>query len=395
MEDSEKYQHPLRCSECGYFMFLVIKYVRFEKDKKGIDCNVPFFECSNCGHSKPLRPRKEWEKIAENDRKSLQEEEFVRMVFAYEEKQFKHYDHLGFKYDSTDYYLIPGLSREWDDGYLTPVFFGRDILIYYNAHPDYSVRLYSFSSGNIYHKGEAMFNWGFGINRNGKIFKWLGDLNEDFEEEHMLPHLKRFQASNIDSDHDIVSKFYFSQIPFSPSDAFQDSDNEYRLLKLKNKFEEKVQKAFGFKMSKLDVEHLSDYYKHPILEERDQIFSAYISLNKYLIENIEQDELKKVLVQKGLSKKDLKGLRSLKLFEHFITSVLSLENASSIIAPLYVLYDLRQLHGHLVDKSFTERYDFCKERLKIDISSSDLETFKILVKSLIGFYEQLGQSLSD
>ena len=75
-----------------------------------------------------------------------------------------------------------------------------------------------------------MFERGFGINRYGKLFKWLGDLDRDFKEENMKPHLKRFQASNVPSDHEIVSKFYLSQNPFSPSDAFQSSDNETRLF---------------------------------------------------------------------------------------------------------------------------------------------------------------------
>lgn len=98
-----------------------------------------------------------------------------------------------------------------------------------------------------------MFSWGFGINRNGKLFKWLGDLNEDFENESMMPHLKRFQASNIPSDHEVFSKFYLSQNPFSPSDAFQDSDNESRLFYLKNQFSSEIKAKFGLEITKVEI----------------------------------------------------------------------------------------------------------------------------------------------
>lgn len=361
MNEQNKHRHPLKCPECSDFTFLVIKYVRFEQDNKGVDYNVPFFECKKCNYSKPLKPLREWKKMAEDDRKKLGDGEFVRMLFPYEGKRFQQYDHLDFTYDSTDYYLIPGLSG--NDGSLTPVFFDRDLLLFYNSHPDYSVKLYSFSSGNIYYKGEALFNWGFGINRSGKIFKWIGDLNDDFEDEKMKSHLKRFQASNIESDHDIVSKFYFSQIPFSEGDMFQKSDNEYRLFKVKNNFDENVNKKYGFKLFKLDIKNLTGYYKHPILEEKDQIFSAYLSLNKYIIENIEQGLLRNFLVQNGLSEKGLKELGSLKLMESFITNILKIPDANSIISPLYVLNDLRQLHSHMSDTSFDKRYESCKQRL--------------------------------
>ena len=132
-----------------------------------------------------------------------------------------------------------------------------------------------------------MFGSGFGINRNGKIFKWLGDLNDDFKDSAMVPHLKRFQASNIDSDHDIYSKFYLSQNPFSMEDAFQDSDNELKIFALKDELDILFKNNFNFSLTKVVINDLFDFYKPPILEEKEQIFNAYISLNKLLIENIQ------------------------------------------------------------------------------------------------------------
>lgn len=388
-------KHPLECPDCGDFKYLEFIGVRFEEGNKRLGIKLPFFICKSCGHSKCIVSEEQCMKFKEDMMPSLEYGEFFEMPLKFvfskldEEKRFTHFDHLEFKYDATDYFLIPGIQRPEEDGYLTPVFFDKDVLLYYNNHPDYSVKLYSFSSGNIYYKGEALFNEGFGINRNGKIFKWLGDLSEDFEEDVMKPHLKRFQASNVSSDHDIVSKFYFSQNPFSIIDAFQKSDNEYRLFNLKSDFEHKIKNDLKFNLSKLDVDAVIAYYKHPILDDRNQIFEAYLKLDKLINENIEQDELKRILLKNGVTKEEIKGLRSLKLFTLFISHILKKEEAEKLVSPLFVLNDLRQLHGHLVDTSFDEKYLSCKIRLGVSNEISDLDFFKIVVLKLIKLFEAL------
>jgi hypothetical protein len=388
-------KHPLECPDCGDFKYLEFIGVRFEEGNKGLGIKLPFLLCKSCGHRKCIVSEEQCMKFKEDMMPSLEDGEFFDMPLKFvfskldEEKRFTHFDHLEFIYDATDYFLIPGIRRPEEDGYLTPVFFDKDVLLYYNNHPDYSVKLYSFSSGNIYYKGEALFNWGFGINRNGKIFKWLGDLSEDFEEDEMKPHLKRFQASNVPSDHDIVSKFYFSQNPFSIKDAFQKSDNEYRLFNLKSDFEHKIKNDLKFNLSKLDVDAVIAYYKHPILDDRNQIFEAYLKLDKLINENIEQDELKRILLKNGVTKEEIKGLRSLKLFTLFISHILKKEEAEKLVSPLFVLNDLRQLHGHLADTSFDEKYLSCKIRLGVSNEISDLDFFKIVVVELIKLFEAL------
>lgn len=302
--------------------------------------------------------------------------------------KFGRFDDLGFDYDPLDYYFIPGLYRNFDRGYLTPVFFDREVLLHYNNHPDYSVKLTSFSSGNIYQKGERVFSWGFGMNRSGLLFMWLGDLDKDFDEENERD-MKRFLASNVASDHDIVSKFYFSQIPFTVQDAFQESDNESKVFSLKTQFDERIKKDFGFDIAKIDIERLAEYYRPPILEDREKILYAYLSLTKYLIESLQIEGLKRLLIEWGVSPKDLKNLGSLKVFERFISAVLQLPDERSIMTPLYVLYDLRVLQGHLAIDSFDENYESCKKRLNAESTTTDLEFFRIVIKSLISMYETL------
>lgn len=380
-------------------MFIEFHGIRFEEGKKGFGVKLPFFKCRQCGYDKCIIPEKQCMDFKVNIMPEIKENEFhpIPLHFLFskldQNKKYDKYKFLNFQYDNRDYFLIPGLRRPEEDGYLIPVFFDADILLYYNYHPDYSVELHSFSSGNIYQKGKELFDWGFGINRNGKIFMWLGDLAKDFKPKKMARHLLRFQASNIQSDHDVVSKFYFSQNPFSIEDAFQDSDNEVQLFKLKNKFDDKILNELNIKISKIDVQNLHEYYLHPILNDRIQIFSAYMSLSKYLVENIQSSEIRKFLKNKGLQESDLSKdgnrLGSLKLFTLLLDKYSNLKNVDLILSPLFILYDLRNLHGHLSDDSFTVKYNNCKLRLKTNSEISDLDFFYVIIKALIKMYEKL------
>jgi hypothetical protein len=76
----------------------------------------------------------------------------------------------------------------------------------------------------------------------------------------------------------------------------------------------------------------------------------------------------------------------------FIDKVIGKHNADKIVAPLFVLNDLRQLHGHLVDESFQSRYDSCKERLGLVKETSDLVVFRNLITAIIKLFESLYES---
>jgi len=381
-------QHPLKCKTCGDYKRLEIYWVRYKEEKdKELDFNIPFYICPKCGDKEPLNAKEYYDNISKEEFEKMKDGDKYAMTFSYEDAKFPQYNHLEFKYAPEDYYLIPGLLRPENDGYLIPVFFDKDVLLYYNNHPDYTVRFGSFSSGNIYHKDERLFNWGFGINRNGKIFMWLGDLASDFKSDEMKSHLRRFQASNVASDHDIYSKFYLSQNPFSPADAFQDSDNEIKLFTLKNQLDEIFMEKFTFNLTKIAIEDLFEFYKPPILEEKEQIFNAYISLNKLIVENIQIDKLKEVLLGEG-AKKEIKQLGSLKTLELFLKEKCKIESAQTLMTPFFILSDLRQLQGHFSDSSFEERYNSCKIRLGLSIEATHFEVYESLINMFIKSYEE-------
>jgi hypothetical protein len=392
-------EHPMECKACPDFYHIKFEKRKYIQQGKSIVMNVPVYECHSCGRVEPLISNREFfqliaglsDKMLAGKTYRLSTAKVFPLLSSW--KKFKHFKHLELKYDARDHYLIPGLNMN-GDGYLTPVFFKKDVLLYYNNHPDYTVRMDSFTTGNIYDKSGPLLSHGFGINRSGKLFRWLGDLNSDFKKESMKPHLKRFQAENIKSDHDVISKYYFSQIPFDVNDFFQESDNEPKLLEVRNKFDQNILDQYKFKFSKIDISNLPERYKQPIVNEQQQIFETYLALTKLLIETVQEDQLRNAIISsgfdlKGLEKKGGKKLGTLKLFELFITDVLKEAKGPVLITPLFVLYDLRLLHGHLATDSFSSRYDSCKSRLGANSKVTDLEFYELVISSLIQMFEKL------
>jgi len=216
---------PLHCPNCKDYQFLIFKKMGFQEKVRGVGYNLPFLECRNCNQTNSVIPKKE---IDESAKKQLLEikKGYFHISIKGENSKFENYDSFGFKYDGRDYFYLPGLWRSWNEGFLAPVFFNRDLLLYYNNHPDYRVVLDSFSNVRIERKNGSFPSRGLGINRNGNIFCWLGDLHKFFSEPENNNELHRFLASNIDSDHDVVSDYYFNQIEAN----WTESDNEFDIL---------------------------------------------------------------------------------------------------------------------------------------------------------------------
>jgi|GEM_PF-6434800 len=392
-------KNPLRCPICDEYRFLNIKGVFSKEGTKKVGMKIPFLDCKKCKTSISFAPhlnsnnqREEaktyYKSIFKKELATLKPGEVCTLKSRFEKKKFNHLDSLGFKYDSLDYYYIPGLISmfESDEGFLTPIYFDKKVLIYYNNLPDYKVVLSSFSRVHIVDSnGNYLIPHGFGINRNDKVICWLGDLNDEFSKPENEHHRKMFLAFNIDSDHDIVSDYYFNQIEAN----FMVSDNEHKIFDLRNEFDEKIQKEFGIVLTKINFQELINDYKHPIINERNQINLAYKKLHSMLNESLSIDNIKATLLKSGALEKEIKGLGGIKLFQLFIQKVLKNVNASQIVSPLFVLYDLRILGEHLMGSDSLERYNSCKERLEISQSSNDLEVFEKLIQELIKMYNLL------
>lgn len=399
-------KNPLRCPTCDEYRFLNVIGTRMSGDDRSVGIKIPYYDCKTCATSIPIVPHlglidertKAEAYYKEKFRKELailKPKEIVVLISPFEKKEFKAFDSLGFKYDSQDYYYIPGLISMFpdDEGFLTPVYFDKEVLIYYNNLPDYRVVFSSFSRIHIINAdGENLIPHGFGINRNGKVICWLGDLHEEFSKPKNERHRKMFLTFNVDSDHDIVSDYYYNQIEAN----FMAPDNEHKIFELRNEFDEIFIKKFSITLTKINFQDLITDYKHPIINERNQINLAYKKLHSMLNESLAVENLKALILKSGTTEKEMKGLGGLKLFQLFLSKILKDENAKQTVSPLFVLYDLRILGEHLMGSESEKTYNFCKERLGIAEISTDLEVFEKLIQDLIKMYETvitLGQKI--
>jgi hypothetical protein len=226
----------LFCDACKGPLDLV--FAEFHEEVSGIDiliAGLPLLRCVKCrrGH------------LPDNSRLAiikLHEEAVAksstRVKVTRNESSMKfNFTPIDFIYSADDYRYLPGLERPWDQGFLTPVFFNKAVLLKYDASPSYEVKFASTTYGTIYGKD---FYISFGINRNGKVIMWLGDLAK-------LPESEQYylRSENVQSDHSIASEFYDGQIDVQ----FTDRTAEDELFGLRSEFIAAVSHKLGVKIA--------------------------------------------------------------------------------------------------------------------------------------------------
>lgn len=111
-----------------------------------------------------------------------------------------------FRYSAAEHFFIPGLVRNMpSDGYMTPVYFSRNVLTKYQHGEGYGIesRTESFGSISIPTGG----GFAYGVNSAGNVVMWLGDLvGLDVKELYYL------YSENINPQYDLHSDFYDNQI---------------------------------------------------------------------------------------------------------------------------------------------------------------------------------------
>lgn len=283
-----------------------------------------------------------------------------------------------FIYDSDDYKYIPGLKRPWDEGFLTPVFFNREILLKYDASPTYRLSFASTTYGEI-RRGDD-FSMPFGINKHGKVVMWLGDIAR-------LPDTEQYylRSENVESDHSIGSEFYDGQIEC----IFTDLSKEDALFKSRSIFLEVCFTKFGVKVAHLDNEvfDLSVSFNAPVVDTEKERRHVADTLNKIYLESFDNKMLGDVISQLG---GDPKSLGSIKRLQKVIELCCSGVDISSLMCPFYVLYDLRVVYSHLgSEQSEHEKLDFVIKRLDIAPNSGLMEIYSSLVENLRESFDKL------
>jgi len=161
--------------------------------------SVPLLVCESCGHGElPALVDSRMDGAArEAKRHGLRTCDAV-----FEERRFGLCEDIDFLYSSLDWEAIPGVRQSALEleGYYTPVFFEPRVLAKYMMFESYALNHYDAGGKISFSNG---FELEYGINRNGKVFCWLGDLEK-------VPRGERhhLRSENIPSDHDVVSGLY-------------------------------------------------------------------------------------------------------------------------------------------------------------------------------------------
>lgn len=340
---------------------------------------LPQLECTTCSN-KLLTEKSKRLILFLNEKCKRYDENRFRFESKGLEKRYKFAEKFNFKYDYRDYENIPGLHALTGDGFLTPVYFTKEALIYFMHHPNYELNIFSETYGIFgYSKGLSI---PFGINKNDKLIIWLGDL--DRLNDNTLEYLK---IHNINSDHTIINtEFYDAQI----NSEWSEPITEIKIVNYRNKLYDLLKFKHGLDLHFLDKEVITalDDIKKPITYSENEIKPVISGLHKILIEAVDKEVLRKYYEEvKDNKDPNYKKWGSIKYYD-FLLSRFTLNPTKDLIAPLYLLNDLRNIFFHLLSSDEEEKL---KQNIiaSLKISNYDLKViYNQLMLRLIEFYRE-------
>lgn len=369
------------CDKCS--AHLDLSYSDFDDDVSGVYISLsglPVLVCPSC--TSTYLPDRSRFAVIELHRQALTKKSNLVTVKRNKTARDFGFTNVPFQYDSDDYHYIPGLSREFDEGFLTPVFFNKEVLIKYDVHPSYRVTFASRTYGSI--RQGSDFDIPFGINRNGRLVMWLGDIAR-------LPENEQFylRSENIPSDHSIGSEFYDGQIEA----IFTDRPPEDQLFEQRSLFLEAGYSRFGEKLAHLENEvlDLAISIRRPVVDTPAERRNIADALNKVYLESLDNKALERVLLKLG---QDAAKLGSLKRLQKLVETVAPTEGIAGAMSPLYVLYDLRVAYSHLgSEEGQEEKLRFVRDRLGLPASADLFSIYDAIVPALRGAFAKLSNVL--
>lgn len=234
------------------------------------------------------------------------------------------------------------LTFQWDpaeslggDGFLTPVYFNRQVLVRYLYDSRFTCAFASETYGTVY--GED-FHMPFGINANGSVVAWLGDLQT------RIPVRERFYwlVENKEPEGDARSEFYDAQV----NAKFTEPPAVIRALNSLAKLNAGFHKKFGvYLYHERSIEERIEEtrrYKRLLLNNVDDFKRFLSELNEIINENSNNSELRRLLDARGVAVKP--GSKGNKLLAAVYETVL--HDTNNLIAPFFYLYDLRLWADH-------------------------------------------------
>ena len=368
-------QH-LYCDACGGYLDLTFR--PFDENVSGVHIRIdglPYLSCEKCdAHYLPDDSR--FAIIYLHEQATKKKSGVVNVTRNKTNVDYE-FTNVSFIYDSDDYKYIPGLKRPFDEGFLTPVYFNREVLLKYDASPIYRLSFASTTYGEI-RQGDD-FSIPFGVNKNGNVIMWLGDIAR-------LPEAEQYylRSENIEPDHSIGSEFYDGQIEAK----FTEHSKEDALFQKRSVFLEECFKRFGVKAAHLDKEvyDLAISFNAPIVDAEKERRHVADTLNKIHVESFDNNALGQILKNFSV---DPKKLGSIKRLQLAMEQIANPDNVSNIISPFYVLYDLRVAYSHLgSEEGNEEKLRSVRERLGVSPDAGLLEIYNVLIEQLGNSYEK-------
>lgn len=140
-EENKDYTTDI-CKECNSKLELVLKKYEIEIDMRTLIIeDFPQLECQSCGkkflseNSKKIVAEGYYELLRRGNTKVISKPRNLN-------KRYSFCEEINFKYDYRDYDNIPGLHALMGDGFLAPVFFYKECLIYFMHHPEYTLSIF-------------------------------------------------------------------------------------------------------------------------------------------------------------------------------------------------------------------------------------------------------------
>lgn len=368
------------CDDCGTSMDLT--FPTFREDVSGVKIeisNLPHLECLVCG--KRYLTDNSVFAIVELHRQAFEKGSETVKVNRNKRQFDYNFTQVPFLVDGDDYHYFPGLLRASDRGYLAPLFFNKVVLSKFDTLPGYSVRFASQTYGSI-DMGETYIP--FGINRQGKVIMWLGDVAK-------LPMSEQFylRSENVTSDHSIGSEFYDGQI----SCIFTDPPVEAVAIARRSALAKAFEAVYSARLFHLDNELVETIAQltPPVVDTEKERKHVFDSLNRIFIESLDNSSFEKLVKSLGAKPASSGSLKRLQ-------AILEVKDASGNVAtallPFFVIYDLRIAYSHLTsERRRLELIDSAADRLGLARGAQLDELYSTVLTQVIASIEKLEQLL--
>ncbi len=290
-----------------------------------------------------------------------------------------------FIYDEADYFFIPTLWDSSNNGAFCPVFFEPGVLERFARHPGYFMDIQSSSFGLL--GGSDTPGVPFGINSNGLVYMWLGDIDR-------LPPGEQYylRSHNIPSDHRPDGALYRLRADMEePPGSIVD-----KLLKVRSDMDNLCLKNLGKRLYRFPgiVEDLAYYLSRQVSWEgrhrgpKINLFDVLI--NQGLDMNFLNAQLNRENIATGIPARN-----PINTLFAWMEQVLQESQPARVVEPFVFLNDLRDLAMDLLPShEIPEVSRRLNEYLGLKYDSQDTEEqFERLSEKIISSFDEITNSL--